>query len=308
RHFASDPVLALPECWYWVRKLQARFMAGDYPSAIEASLNVERLLWTSPAFFETAEHHFYSALSRAAAIDAATGDTRQRHFEALAAHQKQYEIWAEHCPENFGNRAALINAEIARLEGRVLEAEQLYEKAIRSARSNGFVNNEAISHELAARFYAARGFQKFADAYLLEARYCYQRWGAEGKVAQLDHLYPYLKKESLISAPKSTILAPAELLDLATVIKVSTAVSGEMVLEQLIDSLMRAALEQAGAERGLLIVSRGDKLHIEAEATTAEGDVTVRVRNGKDITAAMPESLVRYVMRTQENVILDDAS
>src|SRR5262249_39312731 len=196
----------------------------------------------------------------------------------------------------------------ARLEGRVLEAEQLYEKAIRSARSNGFVNNEAISHELAARFYAARGFQKFADAYLLEARYCYQRWGAEGKVAQLDHLYPYLKKESLISAPKSTILAPAELLDLATVIKVSTAVSGEMVLEQLIDSLMRAALEQAGAERGLLIVSRGDKLHIEAEATTAEGDVTVRVRNGKDITAAMPESLVRYVMRTQENVILDDAS
>ncbi|HEX8892868.1 MAG TPA: AAA family ATPase, partial [Terriglobales bacterium] len=133
RHFANDPLLALPECWYWIRKLEARFLAGDYPSAVKASLNAERLLWTSPAFFETAEYHFYSALSRAASIDSATGDSRQRHFEALAAHQKQYEIWAQHCPENFENRAALIEAEISRIEGRLLDAERLYEKAIHSA-------------------------------------------------------------------------------------------------------------------------------------------------------------------------------
>lgn len=308
RHFASDPVLALPECWYWIRKLEARYLAGDYPSAVEASLNAERLLWTSPAFFETAEYHFYSALSRAASIDSAAGDSRQGHFEALAAHQKQYEIWAQHCPENFENRAALINAEIARVEGRVLAAEQLYEKAIRSAHSNGFVNNEAIAYELAARFYAARGFQKFADAYLLDARYCYQRWGADGKVAQLDRLYPDLKEESLTSTPTSSILAPTELLDMATVIKVSKAVSGEMVLEKLVDSLMRAAIEQAGAERGLLIVPRRDELQIEAEATITEGDVAVHLRDNGDIASTMPQSLLRYVMRTQENVILDDAS
>src|SRR5262249_49507758 len=133
RHLTSDPVLALPECWYWIRKLQARFFAGDYPSAIEASLNAERLLWTSPAFFELAEYHFYSALSRAASFDSATEDSRQHHFEALAAHHKQNVIWAQNCPENFENRAALVGAEIARIEGRVLEAEQLYEQAIRSA-------------------------------------------------------------------------------------------------------------------------------------------------------------------------------
>jgi PAS domain S-box-containing protein len=308
RHFASDPVLALPECWYWIRKLEARYLAGDYRSAVEASLNAERLLWASPAFFETAEYHFYSALSRAASIDSATDDARQPHVEALAAHQKQYEIWAQHCPENCENRAALINAEIAGIEGRVLEAEQLYEKAIRSAHSNGFVNNEAIAYERAARFYAARGLQKVADTYLIEARYCYQRWGADGKVAQLDHLYPHLKKEASFSTPTSTILAPTELLDLATVIKVSQAVSGELVLERLIDSLMRAALEQAGAERALLIVPRRDELQIEAEATITEADVAVHLRENGDIEAAMPESLVRYVMRTQENVILEDAS
>src|SRR5262249_30362881 len=154
-----------------------------------------------------------------------------------------------------------------------------YEQAIRSAHSNGFVNNEAIAYELAARFYAARGFQKFADAYLLEARYCYQRWGADGKVAQLERLYPYLKMESLTSTPTRTILAPTELLDRATVIKVAKAVSGEMVLEKLIDSLMRAAIEHAGAERGLLIRPQGDRLLIEAEAATGEDAVTVRQRD-----------------------------
>ena len=116
--------------------------------------------------------------------------------------------------------------------------------------------------------------EKFADAYLLEARYCYQRWGADGKVAQLDQLYPHLKRGIVDLTPTSTILAPAELLDLATVIKVSQAVSGEMVLEKLIDSLMRTAIEHAGAERGLLILPRGDQLRIAAEAATGGDNVT----------------------------------
>ena len=95
-------------------------------------------------------------------------------------------IWAENCPENFENRAALVGAEIARLEGRELDAERLYEQAIRSARANGFIHNEALAYELAARFYAARGFEEFAHVYLQNARYGYLRWGADGKVRQLD--------------------------------------------------------------------------------------------------------------------------
>ena len=308
RHLASAPALAMPECWYWIRKGQARFLAGDYPSALEASVNAERLLWTSPSFFEVAELHFYAALSRAASVDSATDDARQRHVEALAAHQRQLEIWAESCPTNFENRAALVGAEMARIEGRVLDAEQLYEQAIRSAHSNGFVNNEAIAYELAARFYAARGLQKFADTYLLEARYCYHRWGADGKVAQLEHLHPALEKQALVATATSTVAAPAEFLDLATVLKVSQAVSGEMILEKMLDRLMRAALEHAGAERGLLILQRGDQLLVEAEAATGDHDVTVHQRGDLVSAALLPESVVRYVMRTRQDVILDDAS
>jgi len=304
-HFANDNRLALPECWYWIRKIQARFLAGDYPAAIQASLNAERLLWTSPSFFELAEYHFYSALSRAASCDS-PGANRDAHCEALAAHQRQHTIWARHCPENFENRAALVDAEIARIERRVLDAEQLYEEAIRSAHCNGFVNNEAIAYELAARFYAARGLHKVADTYLLEARYCYERWGADGKVAQLAPLLAHLKKEAP-AGPTSAILAPAEVLDLATVMKVSQAVSVEMALEPLIDGLMRAAIEHAGAERGLLVRPQGDQLVIEAEADTGGEAVTVHQRDLSANAAVLPESIVRYVMRTRRDVILDDA-
>jgi PAS domain S-box-containing protein len=307
RRLSNEPGLAFTACWYWIRKLQARFFAGDYLAAIDASLNAQNL-WASEGFVESAEACFYSALSHAASCDAALPAHHRHHVDALTSHHEQLVKWADNCSENFENRAALVGAELARLQGRVYEAEHLYEQAIRSAHKYGFVNNEAIAYEVAARFYATRGFQKFADAYLLEARYCYQRWGADGKVAQLDQLYPHLRKEWLTSTPTSTILAPTELLDLATVIKVSQAVSGKMVLETLIDSLMHAALEQAGAERGLLIVPRHDGLQIEAEATTTQGDVTVHLRDSGDIGTAMPESLVRYVIRTRENVILDDAS
>jgi PAS domain S-box-containing protein len=308
RHLASEPVLALPECWYWIRKLQARFVAGDYASAVDASLRAQRLLWTSPSLFETAEYHFYGALSHAACCDSAFLDRHRQHLEALAAHHRQLEAWAENCPENFETRVALVGAEVARIEGRALGAERLYEQAIRSAHANGFVHNEALANELAARFYAARGFEKIAHAYLRDARYCYLRWGAGGKVRQLDELYPYLREEEPIPGPTSTIGAPVEHLDLATVIKVSQAVSGEIVLEKLIDTLMRTAIECAGAQRGLLVLPRGVEQWMAAEATTSGDTVIVRLREASVAEAAVPESIVHYVARTHESVILDDAS
>jgi PAS domain S-box-containing protein len=305
---ASQADLALAACWYWIRKLQARVLAGDYRSAIDASSKARPLLWTSPSFFETAEYEFYSGLCRAALWDCTSPDERPNHFEALAAHYRQLEIWAANCPDNFENRAALIGAEIARIEGRDLDAMRLYEKAIHSARTNGFLHNEALAYERASAFYRARGFDQFADTYLRNARSCYAAWGADGKVRQLDRLYPGLKQEQPMPGPTSTITALVEGLDLATVIRVSQAISGEIVLEKLLDTVMRKAMEHAGAERGLLIVPRGDELQIEAESKTRGNDVIVRLEDASAAAAALPESIVRYVMRTHESVILDDAS
>jgi PAS domain S-box-containing protein len=305
-HLAANPSLALSACWYWIRKMQARFFAGEYEAAVEASLQAEPLLSKSPSFFEVAEYHFYSALSRAADLDSTNKSQQQKDFERLLGCQEQHRIWAQNCPENFENRAALIDAEIARIEGHVLEAEQFYERAIASARSYGFLNNEAIAYELAARFYASRGFQKFANAYMQEASYCYQRWGAEGKVARLNQLHAYHHSER--SASKSITESAAELLDLATVIGVSQAVSGEMVPEKLIDSLMRAAVQQAGADHGLLVRPEGDQFQIQAEAISSGAEVIVRQGDFPGDATILPQSVVRYVMRAKESVLLDDAS
>ena len=309
RHLADSPALPVPECWYWIRKLQARFFAGDYDAAINASLQAKRLLWISLPFFEAAEYHFYSALARAAAYDKTAPEKRTEHFKALSEHAKQLALWAQNCPENFENRAALVSAEIARIEGQdVDQTMRLYEQAIRSAHSNGFIHNQAVANELAARFYVGRGFEKIGHGYLRDARSGYLQWGAMGKVRQLEELYPYLRGEETVAGPTSTIGESLEHLDLATVIKVSHAVSSEIVLEKLIDTLMRMAIEHAGAERGLLILLRGVEQRIEAEAITTEDAISVRSGAGLIAEAEVPESIIHYVVRTQESVMLADAA
>ena len=307
RHLSSNPALALPECWYWIRKLQARFFAGDYAAAIDASSRAQPKLWTSLSLLEMAEYHFYGALCRAAYCDCVSADQRQQHVEALVAHHRQLETWAENCPENFANRAALVGAEIARIEGRELDAERRYEAAILSARHHGFVQNEGLAHEVAARFYAARGFETIASAYLRNARYCYLRWGADGKVRQLDQLHPRLAVPEG-SRPTVTIGSPARQLDVTSVVKASQAVSGEIVLPKLIERLMTIALENAGADRGLLILPAEDDYFILAEAQATGEKVEVAICQKPIRGHSCPESLVRYVIRTHESVILDDAS
>ncbi|MFA1625052.1 PAS domain S-box protein, partial [Rhizobium mongolense] len=308
RRFLHNPDLILAETCYFVRKLQARFFAGDYEAAVDASLRAQRLPWISVApFEETAEHHFYGALARAACCDSAVADQRARHTEALAAHHRQLQVYAENCPQNFENRAALVGAEIARIEGRPLEAMDLFEQAIRSARDNSFVQNEALAYELAGRFYSARGFEEIARMYLRNARHGYLRWGADGKVRQLDEMYSYLRKEP-VAVPTGVVGTLLEQLDLAMVIKVSQAISGEIVLEKLIDTLMRTAMQQAGAERAVLVLAWGPVQRIAAEATTSGDAVSVHLREEAISEAVLPLAVLQYVLRTRESVILDDAA
>ena len=306
-HLQSDPRLALPECWYWIRKLQARVYANDCASALDAVSKAQKLLWTSPSFFEMAEYHFYGALARAAQHDAASISERRQHSEALSAHHEQLQVWAENCPENFTNRAALVAAEMARLEGRGMDAMQLYEQAIESAREGGFVQNEALANEVAARFYLGLGMETIAYAYLRNARNCYERWGALGKVKQLDTLHSDFNQERAPSFSAATIGTPVRELDVETVIKASQAVSSEIVLDKLIERLMRIAVEHAGAERGLLILLRSEEPQIEAQAATRHGRVDITVRQMAVTSSDLPQSALHYVLRTGERVVLDDA-
>jgi PAS domain S-box-containing protein len=308
RRFADNPDLVVAESRYWIRKLQARYLAGDFAAAAEAASQAERLLWISQTPLDAAECHLYCALSHAAVCDSATADERQQHVEALIAHHRQLAVWAQNGPENFEHRAALVGAEIARLEGRELDAMRLYERAIQSARANGFVHHEALAHELAGRFFLQGGFETAGSAHLRHSRACYALWGADAKARQLDELYPHLTQAEPPPDARRTIGAPIEHLELATVLNVLRAVSGELVLDTLVETLLRTALEHAGADRGLLIVPRDDDLSIQAEAATSGSAVRVRLCETPVSEAALPASVVRYAARTRESVILDDAS
>ncbi|MEX3940528.1 AAA family ATPase [Paraburkholderia sp. BR10937] len=307
-HLRSSPTLALPAFDYWTRKLQARYLADEFAEALAAEQHAEKVLWVATSQFETAEFHFYGALSHSACWSEAGMPERQAHVDAIRAHLAHLEKWALHCPQNFVNRAALVGAEMARIRGDIAQAEQLYDLATRSARENGFVHNEAVACQAAARFYAARGLAEIGDMYLGNARQAFARWGAKGKVRQLDALHPRIEQPNPPYSVVSSMEASVEHLDLATVIRVSKAISSEIVLDNLIQTVMRTAVEHAGADRGLLIVVSDAAFHIEAEATTGDGVIAVSLEKRTAESGRLPVSIFQYVTRTRENVIIHDAS
>ena len=303
--FASNPGLAWAEGCYWVRKLQARFFAGDYACAIGAAEKADRLVRILRGSLETAEYHFYAALSHAASCNSAASS--QEHVEAMAVHHMQLQAWAKSCPENFENRTDLVAAEIARIDGRKLDAEHLYEQAIRSAHDNGFVQNEAIASECAARFYLARGLTLPGNAYMEQARACYSQWGATGKVKQLEKQYPQLRGRT-----ERAVTAPAEgetQLDLLSVAKASQAISGQILLDDLIDTLMRLVLENAGAQTGYLLLTWGDELALVAEAHVEQQEVQVHRHAKQPLSQGqLPLAILQYVRRSREPVLLMETS
>jgi PAS domain S-box-containing protein len=292
--------------FYWIFKLKARFLSGDYADALAAADKAKELLWGAFGEIMLLDYFYYTALTVAALYERGSTDQQQGWRDLLTAHREKLREWAENYPPTFGDKHALVSAEIARLEGRALDAMRLFEEAIRAAKANGFVQNEGLANELAGQFYLKGGIAKVAYSYLREARYCYLRWGAPGKVKQLDDRYPGLAEQASLR-PTTTIGTSVEQLDLGAVLKAWQAVAGEIVLERLIQTLMLAALEHAGAERALLILPRGEGLRIAAEARTARDGVEVQLQDVSVTTSDLPDSLLRYVIRTEESLILDDA-
>jgi PAS domain S-box-containing protein len=294
-------------CSYWIVKLEARFLSGDYAEALEAAGKAKPLLQALAGQIAALGYFFYTALTVSALYETESSDDQQAWRELLRAHREQLREWAESYSPTFGDKYKLVLAEIARIEKRDADALQLYEEAVHSASENGFVQNEGLSHELAAQFYLALGLETAGYAHLRLARNCYDRWGAHGKVKQLDERYPR-RGEGRTPAASATTGPPVGQLDVESVVKASQAISTEMVLPQLIERLLRIAVENAGAERGLLFLFRGGEPRIEAEAITGQGGVEVAVRQAAVTPFDLPQSALHYVIRTQERVLLDDAS
>jgi predicted ATPase/signal transduction histidine kinase len=303
----GHPGLAMMVSCHWVFKLQERYFGADLVGALEAAKRVEGVRWTLRSTIEEAEYDFYAALAMAATIDIVSAKQRSRKLQVVRKHYERICAWAANCPENFAGRQALVGAEIARLERREFEAEQLYEQAVLLARDHGFLQVEALANELAGEFYSRRGLQTVALAYLRNARDCYERWGGKSKINQLDSRYPQLRPRPTPSSRTNTIDAPLAQLDVEAVDRASQALSSEMVLPSLLEKLMRLSIEHSGAERGLLILLHDGEPHIEATATTRPGSVEVFVGRSRATQSDLPLSALQYVLRTRDRLVLGDA-
>lgn len=294
-------------CLYWVLQQQARYLSGDHAAARQAARNADAVLWSVDGHIMLLDHCFYGALAACAAWHSLSPGEQEMAGKELEVQLRQLSEWAERGAVTFRDRHLLAKAEVARIAGRELEAERLYEDAIRLSREHRFVQNEALGHELAGRFHAARGFEDFAMLHLRKARNAYRRWGAEGKVRHLAQEWPALAEEERVVSPMTTIGAPIEQFDLATVVRVSQAVSGEIVLEKMLGTIMRTAIEHAGAERGLLLLAEGAEQRAAAEATTSGDIVVVQLCVAGSGEPRLPRSVLQHVVHTLETVVLDDA-
>ena len=292
--------------FYHIMKQILAYLYGRHAQALDSAAAAEPVLGAAMGMPIEATYHFYHALTLTALYPTASVVQQEHYRRLLDEKLKKLKVWADNSPENYHNRHALVSAEVARVEGRDSDAMHLYEDAVRSAHEHGFIQNAALANELAGRFFAGRGLETIADAYLRNARSCYLRWGANGKVKQLDQLYPRLIPTDGHSST-ATIGSSVQHLDIASVVKASQAVSSEILLPKLIERLMKIALEYAGADRGLLILPAENDHFIRAEAQATGDQVNVIPCHKSIIGTACPESLVRYVIRTHECVILDDA-
>ncbi|BAY50248.1 serine/threonine protein kinase and signal transduction histidine kinase with GAF and PAS/PAC sensor (plasmid) [Scytonema sp. HK-05] len=307
-----------PHLYYvYLYKLILSYLFEDSSQAVEYASQSELYLDGVPGTFSIPVFYFYDSLVQIRLYQSVSSSEQEHLLLKIISNQEKMQRWAHSAPTNFQHKYDLVEAEKARVLGQFFEAENLYEQAILGARDNEYLQEEALAYELAAKHYLARGREKFAQLYMKEAHYCYERWGATAKVRDLETRYPQLFPQSsnVVSTPVCTTTGTTSntshsTLDLATVMKAAQAISSEIELERLLSSLMQILIENAGAQTGCLLLENSGEWAIEAACELHEGDpvCATRVLQSAPITNRLPESIIQYVIRTHESVILNNAA
>ncbi len=319
---------AIALCMYQIMKTQALYLYRAIPEALRGALETAKLIDFVSGFISRTEHNLYFSLSLAAIFSTVSKERQERYLKQLEKNQRQMKSWAENCPENFRHAYLLVQAEQARLREDFFAAMQLYQQAIEAAHANKFMQHKALAHELAARFYWEKGFEEFADIHFKKAYHDYTLWGAARKAKNLAREYPQfltgiLTKSQLSNSQRQTdsstsvILSMTDkglsVLDLITVMKASQAISGKIVLAELLEQMLNIVIENAGAQQGWLILKKKGEWVIEAESSVDSPGVKVLQSIplgsiGTMQTSPLPIAIIQYVIRTEESVLLQDAA
>jgi len=266
--------------------------------------------------FSISEWCFYQSLIISTTYKDPKSLEKRHYLKKFKKNLKWFKMWAQGCPENFEQQLLILLAEEKAIEGRLGAAIRLYEKAIQKSSFNGFLQYEAIANERAALYLSSSGMQKQSEGYLKEAWELYYRWNAYGKCQHMLDRYPKeLKEVTRIYAsglskvsPDVTSRSTTESLDLSSVMKASQKLSSQLKLDDLLLHLMEIIIENAGAQRGLLLLDKNSQLHIVSEGNSGPEQSklidSVPLQEGKQL----PVSLIEYCWRTQEMIVLHNAT
>ncbi|MHC5936338.1 trifunctional serine/threonine-protein kinase/ATP-binding protein/sensor histidine kinase [Nostoc sp.] len=311
----------------YANELIVCYLFENYTGASETAINAITYLDGITSTAAVPIVYFYEALTQLILYPTVTASEQKQIIKKVTSHQKKLKKWADYAPRNHQHKYYLVEAERHRILLQKNKAMELYDRAISLAKENKYIQEEALSNELAAKFYLEWGKEKIAQAYMQEAYYCYARWGAKAKTKDLEKRYPQLLSPILqqqlnrfklsstvdtLSFPNQTIhtnLSSSniyEALDLATIFKASQALSSEIQLEQLLTILLEVVMENAGAQKAALLVLQQDNLVVKAVATINEG-VTLISSVPLSTSEGIPITLVNSVKRSLKTVVLDDA-
>jgi PAS domain S-box-containing protein len=292
--------------FYYVAKLNVSYLMQDYPAALDFAERANKVIFGVRGMIWDAWLCFYHALAIAANFDSLAVGEKTGAREKIDALVQRMRVWADNSPQNFAQMTELIEAEQARMIGNLDEAAASYERTIGLARKHEYVNIEALACQLAGKFWLQRGRKNIALAYLRDSVACYRQWGAHGVAARLNEIYRDLigPLESQISVLGDT---SSGAIDIAAILKASQAISGEMIVDQLVERLMRIVLEDAGAERGLLLSPDGDGWNVDAIGTVDDGGITLSTSSTDSSAIAWCSRVVNYVNHSREYLLSGDA-
>ncbi|MEH1936545.1 MAG: AAA family ATPase [Nostoc sp.] len=304
----------------FVNKLMLSYLFGEYFKAVENAAIAEKSLGGVTGLFVVPLFYFYDSLAHLAIYHTAKESDQQAILEKVEANQQKMELWATHAPTNHLHRFYLVEAERYQVLGQKLEAMDYYENSIAKSQENGFLQEEALAYELAGKFYQSLGKELIHQAYITKAYYAYIRWGAIAKVKHLESKYVFLvgqtttienftSKIDTIHPTTSTTTnsSLSDFLDFNAFIKFSQAITNEIVLENLLGKLIKILLENAAAQKAVLLLLKDNHLYIEASGNTADDVVTVLRSIPVEKYQDLPLSVINYVFRTQQYLVLNDA-
>ena len=294
------------------------YILKDYDQALAYAQKAEPYHGNMVGFMQFVEYNFYYSLSLLAVYDHASADEKDQYLEKVSENQIQLKQWAFHAPENYQHKYDLVEAEKARVLGQVLEAMNSYDCAIKAAREQGYLHEEAIANEAAENFYRSQGREEIAHLYLTKAHNSYARWGAIAKVNALEKTYSNLAVRPTVDSPtirlttsktaSTVITGGLSALDLTTIVKASQAIAGEIVLSKLLDKLLTIVMENAGAQTSCLILERAGQLMVEATGNVEKDGITLWQPQLVSTNQQLPITVINYVARTKETLVLSDAT